>query len=265
MKIFNYKADIIPVIIILILFSIDIFMYIIWISWMYLGIYMIFSILSKAFIWAWNHHHQHVLTFHQSILNRLLEIIYGFQTGIVWYGWVLHHNLWHHINYQNQLKDESAWKSIKGKRYNSFMYTCIVAITSYYRAFMVWNKYRNIQKYFICMCIIQVGLLFLLIFLQPLQGIVLFCIPMVMWIIITVYTTYHHHSWLDSKDHYTSSYNIITPWYNLLTGNLGYHTAHHINGSRHWSKLPEFHKTIEHKIEDKYYKRYNLLWYSNGK
>jgi hypothetical protein len=33
----------------------------------------------------------------------------------------------------------------------------------------------------------------------------------------------------------------------------------------HWSKLPEFHKSIEHKIDDKYYKKYNFLWYSKGK
>ncbi len=193
----------------------------------------LFSIITKAFICAWNHHHQHVETFSVPICNRLLEIMYGFQTGIIWYGWVLHHNLWHHVNYQDQTKDESAWKSPTEKKYSSMMYTWVVAITAYYRAWKVWKKYKKIQKYFLYMCVIQLLLLSILILLQPLQGIVLFLIPMITWLIITVYTTYHHHSGLESDDPYQFSYNIISPWYNLITGNLWYHTAHHLKGSLH--------------------------------
>jgi fatty acid desaturase len=85
---------------------------------------------------------------------------------------------------------------------------------------------------------------------------------MISGIIVTVYTTYHHHSGLDSDDPYRASYNIDAPWYNWLTGNLGYHTAHHLKGSLHWSLLPEFHREIAAKIEPRYYKKYNLLWYS---
>jgi fatty acid desaturase len=51
---------------------------------------------------------------------------------------------------------------------------------------------------------------------------------MITGLAITVYTTYHHHSGLEEEDPYKSSYNIVTPWYNFVTGNLGYHTAHHL-------------------------------------
>lgn len=262
---FKYKADIIPISIFVWLFLIDIYVYVLWISGLSLWLYCIFSIMTKGFIAAWNHHHQHVQTFSKPILNRLLEIIYGFQTGIVWYGWVLHHNLGHHAHYQDQSKDESAWKSKKGKAYHPLMYTWIVMITAYYRSWIVGNKHSKIQKYFLYMCIIQLTLLTTLIALQPLQWIVIFLIPMITGLFITVYTTYHHHSWLESDDPYKSSYNIVEPRYNFLTGNLGYHTAHHLKGWMHWSKLPEFHKTIEDKIESKYYKKYNFLWYTTRK
>lgn len=265
MSYFRFKADIIPVSIIITLFAIDIYMYSIGISWLFLWIYLAFSLGTKWFISAWNHHHQHVYTFTKPILNRLLEIIYGFQTGIVWYGWVLHHNLGHHMHYQDQSKDESAWKSPKWEAYHPFMYTWIVSITAYYRSWISWNKHKKIQKRFLIMCAIQITLLALLISYEPLLGTLLFLLPMITGLVVTVYTTYHHHSWLESDDPYESSYNIVTPWYNLLTGNLGYHTAHHLKWSLHWSKLPEFHKSIEHKIDDKYYKRYNILWYSQGK
>jgi hypothetical protein len=41
--------------------------------------------------------------------------------------------------------------------------------------------------------------------------------------------------------------------YNILTGNLGYHTAHHVKPKLHWSKLPEFHATIADRIPDHLY------------
>ena len=85
---------------------------------------------------------------------------------------------------------------------------------------------------------------------------------MITGLLITVYTTYHHHSGLESESHYEASYNILQPWYNFLTGNLGYHTAHHMKGSMHWSKLPEFHAEIAVNIDKKYYKKYNIISYS---
>jgi fatty acid desaturase len=263
MSYFRYKADIIPISIFVFLFLLDIYMYIIWISWFALCLYFVFSVITKWFIFPWNHHHQHVVTFSKPILNRLLEVMYGFQTGITWYGWVLHHNLGHHIHYQDQTKDESAWKSPKWKRYHPLVYMVVTTLTSPYRAYKVGNKHPKIQKYFIYMTLINTVLMMILIYIKPLQGIVIFFIPMIIEFFLTIYITYYHHSWLEDEDPYKSSYNIITPWYNLLTGNLGYHTAHHLKWSLHWSKLPDFHKTIEHKIDKKYYKTYSLLWFSH--
>ena len=114
------------------------------------------------------------------------------------------------------------------------------------------------------MCAIQFTLLAFLIWYNPLMGTLLFLLPMITGLILTVYTTYHHHSGLETDDPYEASYNIVAPWYNLLTGNLGYHTAHHIKWTLHWSRLPEFHSEIEMKIPKKYYKKYNLLSYTEA-
>jgi fatty acid desaturase len=78
-------------------------------------------------------------------------------------------------------------------------------------------------------------------------------------LVLTVYATYDHHVGLETDDPHASAYNILTPWYNFLTGNLGYHTAHHIKGSLHWSKLPEFHAQIEDKIDKQYYTHYRII------
>lgn len=113
MQYFHYRADIYPVITFVSLFILDCIAYFTITSVPFLIAYTIIGILIKAFICAWNHHHQHSETFTVPILNRMLEIIYAFQTGIVGYGWVLHHNLGHHMHYLDQSQDESAWKSPK--------------------------------------------------------------------------------------------------------------------------------------------------------
>ncbi len=264
MSFFKQQVDIKPITIIISLFIFDIYLYIVWISGIFLALYLVFSIVSKWYISAWNHHHQHVNTFSLPILNRAIEIMYGLQTGAVWYWWVLHHNLWHHAHYQDQSKDESAWKSPQWKRYWAFMYSWIIWITAYYRMLNVAKKHKKTRKYFLNMCFIQIFILSILIVLQPLQGIVLFVIPMITSLFLTAYGTYDHHSGLEQDDPYKSSYNITVPRYNILTGNLWYHTAHHIKPSLHWSKLPAFHEIIADKIENKYYKKYTMWGYSQG-
>jgi fatty acid desaturase len=141
------------------------------------------------------------------------------------------------------------------------MYTWMVSTTAYSRAWQRGNEYPKIRRYLLAMVFIQLFLLTILIAYNPLSGALIFLLPMITGIVLTVYATYFHHATLDTQDPYKASHNILQPWYNFLTGNLGYHTAHHIKGGLHWSKLPEFHKEIESKIESVYYKKWRL-WIS---
>jgi len=80
MTIFRYSADRFPITIFILLFCADLGVYI-FVSNVYLLVtYSVASIFIKAFICAWNHHHQHSETFTIPLFNRILEIIYGFQT-----------------------------------------------------------------------------------------------------------------------------------------------------------------------------------------
>ena len=40
-------------------------------------------IIPKACIAAWNHHHQHTRTFHWTVPNRVLEVLYALHTPLV--------------------------------------------------------------------------------------------------------------------------------------------------------------------------------------
>lgn len=250
---FRYSADIIPVACIVGLFVADLAMYA-WCDsvWLLLA-WIVLAATPKIGICAWNHHHQHVATFRQPILNRLLEIVYAFHTGITTNAWVLHHVLGHHVNYLDQSKDESAWKRRDGTKMGEIEYTLTIAITGYFRAFGVANRFPKYRKAFVGMGVFVTALLALLLYFNWRNALILFVIPMVFGYIITCWHTYCHHAGLDTDDHFEASHNIMHRWYNILTGNLGYHTAHHIKPGLHWSKLPEYHETIKEKIPEKLY------------
>jgi fatty acid desaturase len=250
MKIFRHKEDRLPVLIFTLYFLADFVFYLsvdniyLLIGWFAIGIF------PKANICAWNHHHQHYKTFKKSFYNWVLEMVYSFHTGITSNMWVLHHNFGHHLNYLDQEKDESRWKDKKGNKFSAIRYTLNVTVTSYWRAFRVGKKHLPIRRTFIIMLILVCCFLATLIYFRPLQALFIFILPMITSLLLTSYATYSHHSDLDVEDHLHASRNIESKWYNKLTGNLGYHTAHHMRFGVHWSKLPELHKQIRAKIPD---------------
>lgn len=255
MSVFRQQADRLPITIITLYFIVDLLVYFNvnnpWfvVAWFFVGIW------PKGNICAWNHHHQHVLTFRSNILNRLLEVIYGFQTGVTTKAWFLHHVLGHHKNYLNQELDESRWMNKDGTTKSEIGYTLEVAGTSHYRIFQVGLKHRTHLYDYLIMLALQIVLLAFLFWFNWFNALFIFLLPMIVGLTLTAWATYEHHSNLDTKNEYEGSRNILDPFYNLMTGNLGYHTAHHVRHGIHWSKLPEFHASIEHLIPAKCYSK----------
>jgi fatty acid desaturase len=248
MKIFRYREDRVPVLCIILLAALDLLVYLeaerigVLVGW------LVFVATFKACICSWNHHHQHVPTFRYTFFNRILEVIYAFHTGITTNAWVLHHNLGHHLNYLDQTKDESGWMRRDGTKMGTFEYTVVVAATGYLRAMKVGRKHPKYVPAFVSGGLVVLVLLALALYARPLQGFFVYLLPMAAGYVITVWHTYYHHAGLETEDHHEASYNTLHYWYNVMTGNLGYHTAHHMKQGLHWSKLPEFHATIAHRI-----------------
>lgn len=245
---FKYKVDRIPIALFVAYFGVDLIVFLTAESLGFVVFWMLLGILPKAFISSWNHHHQHVETFTYPLCNRLLEIIYGFQTGIVSHGWVLHHVLGHHVNYLDQEKDPSRWKRKDGQTMGEIEYAFTVALTGYSRAFRVGRRFPRPQRTFVLMGCITFGLLAFFFYIHWVNALFIFALPMMISLFITAWHTYSHHAGVDSQNTLEASYNITEKWHNLLTGNLGYHTAHHLRPALHWSKLPQFHETIKAEI-----------------
>lgn len=255
MSLFKHPEDRLPVAFALALTALDLTMYFGVSSPYWLLGYWLLMVIPKGILSAWNHHHQHVPIFRSTALNRLLEVSYALHTGVTTNTWVLHHVLGHHQNFLDQDKDESAWKRSDGRRMGVLEYTFTVAATAYPRAFAVGRRYPAHQRDFLLYGALTAAIVVALIAFKPLAGLVLFALPMICSMLYTAWVTYDHHSGLDTGDHFQASYNNLNVWFNRLTGNLGYHTAHHHRQGVHWSKLPALHEKIAERIPAHLYRR----------
>ncbi len=254
-SLFRHKEDRWPVLIILTLTLIDFIVYFTVDNVTTLFVYFLLMALPKGVICAWNHHHQHTFTFRNTTLNRFLELVYALHTGVTTNLWRLHHVLGHHLNFLDQKKDESRWKRKNGTQMGAIEYTLNVALTAYYRGYIVGKRYPKQLKPFLIFTTITIIFVAVLVWYKPIAGLLLFVLPMINSLLFTAYVTYEHHSGLDTQNEFEASYNNLNTLYNLLTGNLGYHTAHHYKQGVHWSKLPELHATIADKIPENLYQK----------
>ncbi len=245
---FRYSSDRAPVLLVLALSIIDFLIYFMVDDVWWLAGYTLLVIMPKGLICAWSHHHQHTLTFHAKPFNRLLEFFYALHTGVTTNLWVLHHVLGHHKNFLDQQHDESAWKRKNGSTMGVIEYTLTVACTAYYRGFLVGKKHPRVQRNFLLYSILTFTGVALLCWFRFVPALFVFLLPMVISLLFTVWVTYEHHSGLDTDEEFHASYNNNNRLFNFLTGNLGYHTAHHYRQGLHWSKLPELHESIKHLI-----------------
>lgn len=254
----RYSADRIPVILIFTLTLIDFVLYFTVESPVILVIYFVLMLIPKGCICSWNHHHQHTKTFNATPLNRLLELCFGFHTGITTNLWLLHHVFGHHHNYLDQTLDESRWQREDGTQMGEWEYTWSVASTAYYRGYLVGKRYPNHYRTHLIYTVLCFAIVAGLVAYKPLQGIMLFVLPMITGLLITAWATYDHHAGLPTDNDFNASYNNMNPLFNILTGNLGYHTAHHYKQGVHWSELPALHEEIRDKIPPETYR--SSMW-----
>jgi fatty acid desaturase len=250
LSLFKHSEDRWPVFFILALSVVDFGLYFLVDNPYVLGLYFYLMILPKAQICAWNHHHQHAPTFRFTPINRVMEFFYALHTGVTTNLWVLHHNLGHHAHYLDQTKDESRWTRDDGSQMGEFEYSVIITLTAYYRGYLVGKKHPREQKDFLLFSALTLAIVAGLVAYDPVAALFIFILPMIFGLFMTAWATYEHHAGLNTNNKFEASFNNLNRWYNLFTGNLGYHTAHHHKQGLHWSKLPQLHEKIKHDIPD---------------
>jgi len=197
-----------------------------------------------------HHNHQHVNVFRARWLNRLFELPLALQTGIGSYTWVLHHNLGHHLNYLQQRpdsatrRDESHWMRDDGSTMGRVEYTLRLFARHHLDVYRVGRRHPRIYQNYLRMHAVILALLGVLFWVHPVNTLLLFVALPALALLHTCSATYEHHSGLDTSDPLKATRNRTSRVYNLLSQNLGYHTAHHLRPGLHWSELPAFHAQI---------------------
>lgn len=242
------KIDYYPIAVILLVFLVDIVIFLFSPSILIAIVWSLLSLNVKGWVCSWNHHHQHCKFFVLPWANRAIELIMGLHTGILGEAWVLHHTLGHHLNYLDQSKDESAWKAPDGRLMGRLEYTFRVGTLAYPLALKVGENHPKSRRKLIENMVLTALVVGIFAWINWVNALVIFVLPAVFLLYMTAYVTYDHHAGLDHEDPYKATYNVTDRWYNFFTCNLGYHTAHHLHCGRHWSELPQLHEEIKHKI-----------------
>lgn len=197
-----------------------------------------------------SHNHHHFNTFRPRWMNRFYEVILFLETGIPPFGWTLHHNLGHHKDYLDQERDPSGWLDDNGTVMHRVKYDVYNALRVYPEIMRIGRRYPRVYRQFKRWTLVSLTVLALLIALKPLAALIIFVLPMPVMLLGLLDNTYQQHQDLDVSSDYTASRNTTNRLYNLISWNLGYHTAHHLRPSLHWSELPDFHARIRQQIPD---------------
>jgi fatty acid desaturase len=248
MTLLRHREDRLPVALFFLFFAADFAVYWTAARWWVPVLWFALTVIPKGWVCAWNHHHQHLSMFRPAVLNRLLELGFALQTGVTTNAWTLHHVLGHHVHYLDPKADESGWMNPDGSAMGLTEYTWKNTLAAYPRIWKVGEKYPKHRRLFVYAAAWTAVVVALLIAHNPYNALFVYVLPMVSLLAGTVWVTWFHHANLHTNDPFHASNNTLDPLYNLVTGNLGYHTAHHQKQALHWSKLPALHAEIAGRI-----------------
>lgn len=243
--IYRYREDILPSLIVLGIFTLQLWAFFFVESlWAVAGV-MLGLLACSALPGSIAHNHHHVPTFRHAWLNRPYELLLFLETGVLPFAWTLHHNLGHHKDYLEQDKDPANWRLPDGRVMSRLRYDVSGALRIYPELVRIGRGHPELFRRFKVWSTIALALLGLFLLIDPLKALLLFVAPVPVMYLGLMDNTYMQHSDLDTASGFTASRNTTSRLYNLISGNLGYHTAHHMKPHVHWSRLPELHARVE--------------------
>lgn len=250
MPIYRHREDVLPSLIVAAVFAVQLYTFFFVDSLLAVAMVMAGLLACSAMPGSISHNHHHVPTFTRPWMNRIYEVILFLETGVPPYAWTIHHNLGHHRDYLDQDKDPANWRLPDGRVMSRVRYDVVGALRIYPEIWKIGRRHPELFRRFKLWGGVSLAVLGVFVALNPLQALVLFILPMPIMYLGLMDNTYMQHSDLDTTSELTASRNTTSRLYNLISWNLGYHTAHHMKPYVHWSKLPELYARIERNIPD---------------
>lgn len=216
------------------------------------------------------HLHVHRPFGNNRVFNVILDLLLASVTGMTASNWRIQHVHGHHRGKDVLFRGSTDWELEKytAGRAASFCFRSVWP-TFWYPFLQSFKRgvMRNIKTPInFRWAFVEHALLLVLIFILLMVNarlVLCYLLPMyVLTYFITRYVDYLNHYGCDetSEDVYRHANNCLNSWFNRLTHNFGYHTAHHIRPSVHWSKLPDVHHQIADQIPQSCKKSFSWSW-----
>jgi len=195
------------------------------------------------------HNHVHSPTFRGASWNSLFELWLSVLTAHPTSGIITSHNVLHHGS--NNTDADFVRCSLVRYRSNflNLMAFFFASIRTMYRNkpndLEAWRHSRpDLYRQAIAERILTYGFLLLLV-LVDWRSTVKYCLGpwfFAQWVLVTINLLQHQDC--DFSSEYNHSRNLTGRLLNWLLLNNGYHAAHHMFPSAHWSRLPAIHQRV---------------------
>jgi beta-carotene hydroxylase len=197
------------------------------------------------------HNHMHLSIFRNAALNAFLGWLCHLSGGVPFDSYKLHHVANHH-RYNNRFdatgKDWSSLFGFSGTRFpdrpiGRAYYMASFPVLAHGECILWFLRApgsRPTRGFVISMMVVMPTIIFLF-WLNPAGFIVFFVVPWLVMLFGMANNNYDHHQGCEMTNPYNSANNFLNFYYTKLSFNVGYHVAHHLRPSLHWSLLPQYH------------------------
>ena len=120
----------------------------------------------------------------------------------------------------------------------------LVTITASPRGYKIGRQHPEEQRNLLIFTALRFITAAMLVRYKPAIGLLLLVLPMIMGLFITAWAMYGRHAGLNTDNQFEASLNNANRWYKLLTGNTGYHIAHHYNDGLQLPQAPQNTKKV---------------------
>jgi fatty acid desaturase len=192
------------------------------------------------------HNHMHVRVFHSRWLNLILNHWLGFCTGTTATEIISEHNERHH-NHVNEKRDfvRADLVRFQNQYFNILFFFPIafllLRLTKPSDLSRYWKSNRTLFWNCITERIVLYPTIIFLLWIDWKATVIYLLLPWLygQWWLFTF--NLFQHQGVDGDDPYKNSRNLTSFWFNWFYLNIGFHSAHHLKPSVHWSLLPELH------------------------
>ena len=210
------------------------------------------SLVSRHNYILHNHVHRPFST--SKIMNRVLDLLLGFTTGMSAGNWKITHVHGHHAEHiAAKLPNRPRLKILetthdKNTRLSHNIGRALVTTPAqiswpFYIAFKLGFLEKGFRSAFYRFCFWEMAIILLIVgslFFVDWKKTLIFIVGVHFLVIgISRYTDHITHSGANEGEEYTFANICLSPTFNRIFWNFGYHVAHHIDPRLHWTELKQ--------------------------